>query len=332
MKGKVYLVGAGPGDPELLTLKALRLLQTADAVLHDDLVAPEILKLITPIAQIHNVGKRCGTEEDPASGDQCLLVALAASGLHVVRLKGGDPLIFGRAGEEIEVLRRKQHSLRDRSRRDFGSGCGRCGPDSADASASVVGARAHHRPLERRTHTKDAAAQKPPIGASSSAAGDACDLHARSQLLRDRQASAGRRSSRRDALRLISRATTEISANVSHHRARSASRATTGRAHVAGCWRGRAAGRSACLWSRFVAPDLLPGNDTLFPASVFQTFLPQAMQAWERDGAVGVKDKIAEVQLTRRELESAKGAVAGPLRRLAITWPSRRRLAPRAWR
>jgi uroporphyrin-III C-methyltransferase len=60
MKGKVYLVGAGPGDPELLTVKALRVLKTADAVLYDDLVAPEILKLIPSTAQTHNVGKRCG--------------------------------------------------------------------------------------------------------------------------------------------------------------------------------------------------------------------------------------------------------------------------------
>jgi uroporphyrin-III C-methyltransferase len=106
VKGKVYLVGAGPGDPELLTLKALRLLRTADAVLHDDLVAPEILKLIPPTAQVHNVGKRCGKKKILQSEINYLMVALAASGLRVVRLKGGDPLIFGRAGEEIESLRR----------------------------------------------------------------------------------------------------------------------------------------------------------------------------------------------------------------------------------
>jgi uroporphyrin-III C-methyltransferase len=106
LKGKVYLVGAGPGDPELLTLKALRLLQSADVVLHDDLVAPEILQLIPSTAQIHNVGKRCGRKKILQGEINDLMVALAASGLRVVRLKGGDPLIFGRAGEEIETLRR----------------------------------------------------------------------------------------------------------------------------------------------------------------------------------------------------------------------------------
>jgi uroporphyrin-III C-methyltransferase len=106
LKGKVYLVGAGPGDPELLTLKALRLLQSAEAVLHDDLVAPEILQLIPSTAQIHNVGKRCGKKKILQGEINYLMVALAASGLRVVRLKGGDPLIFGRAGEEIETLRR----------------------------------------------------------------------------------------------------------------------------------------------------------------------------------------------------------------------------------
>jgi uroporphyrin-III C-methyltransferase len=105
MKGKVYLVGAGPGDPELLTLKALRLLRTAEAVLHDDLVGPEILRLIPPTAQVHNVGKRCGTKEIRQEEINFLMVALASSGLQVIRLKGGDPLIFGRAGEEMESLR-----------------------------------------------------------------------------------------------------------------------------------------------------------------------------------------------------------------------------------
>lgn len=106
MKGKVYLVGAGPGDPELLTLKALRLLRTADAVLHDDLVAPEILELIPSTAQVHNVGKRCGKKKIVQEEINFLMIALADSGLRVVRLKSGDPLIFGRAGEEIEALRR----------------------------------------------------------------------------------------------------------------------------------------------------------------------------------------------------------------------------------
>jgi uroporphyrin-III C-methyltransferase len=111
MKGKVYLVGAGPGDPELLTLKALRLLRTVEAVLHDDLVAPEILKLIPSSAQIYNVGKRCGKKKILQGEINCLMVALAASGLRVVRLKGGDPLIFGRAGEEIESLRSNKISF-----------------------------------------------------------------------------------------------------------------------------------------------------------------------------------------------------------------------------
>lgn len=111
MKGKVYLVGAGPGDPELLTLKALRLLRTAEAVLYDELVAPEILKLISPSAQLHNVGKRCGKKKTLQGEINFLMIALANSGLRVVRLKSGDPLIFGRAGEEIEALRRANISF-----------------------------------------------------------------------------------------------------------------------------------------------------------------------------------------------------------------------------
>lgn len=106
MKAKVYLVGAGPGDPDLLTLKALRLLKVADAVLYDDLVSKEILNLVSSAAQLHHVGKRCGAKNITQAEINFLMITLAGSGLTVVRLKSGDPLIFGRAGEEIEALRR----------------------------------------------------------------------------------------------------------------------------------------------------------------------------------------------------------------------------------
>lgn len=105
MKGKVYLVGAGPGDPELLTLKAVRILRSAEVVLHDDLVGPGVLEIIPKTARLHNVGKRCGRKSWKQSEINALLVQLAAFGSDVVRLKGGDPLIFGRAGEELEALR-----------------------------------------------------------------------------------------------------------------------------------------------------------------------------------------------------------------------------------
>lgn len=106
MNGKVFLVGAGPGDPDLLTVRALRLLRSAEVVLHDDLVAPEILELISPSADVRNVGKRSGSKTIRQEEIHFLMVTLAASGLQVIRLKSGDPLIFGRAGEEIEALRR----------------------------------------------------------------------------------------------------------------------------------------------------------------------------------------------------------------------------------
>jgi uroporphyrin-III C-methyltransferase len=105
MNGKVYLVGAGPGDPELLTVKALRLLRTADVVLHDDLVSLEILKLISPAAEVQNVGKRCGSKAIRQEEINFLMVTRASFGSQVVRLKSGDPLILGRAGEEMEALR-----------------------------------------------------------------------------------------------------------------------------------------------------------------------------------------------------------------------------------
>src|SRR4029079_12452827 len=100
MTGKVYLVGAGPGDPELLTLKALRLLKSADVVLHDDLVSPEVLAFIPSSTEVQNVGNRFGQKRIGQSEIHALMVQNALLGLQVVRLKSGDPLIFGRAGEE----------------------------------------------------------------------------------------------------------------------------------------------------------------------------------------------------------------------------------------
>lgn len=103
--GHVYLVGAGPGDPELLTLKALRLLGQADVVLHDDLLTPEILELIPPTARIECVGKRHGDRQISQQEINRRLWEYASAGRNVVRLKGGDGAIFGRASEEMDALR-----------------------------------------------------------------------------------------------------------------------------------------------------------------------------------------------------------------------------------
>jgi uroporphyrin-III C-methyltransferase len=108
--GHVYLVGAGPGDPSLLTLRALTLLQTSDVILPDDLVSDEILALASPTANIIPVGKRCGQPRITQAGIHALMLEHASPkggepGSSVLRLKSGDPLIFGRAGEEIAFLR-----------------------------------------------------------------------------------------------------------------------------------------------------------------------------------------------------------------------------------
>ncbi|HEX3570486.1 MAG TPA: uroporphyrinogen-III C-methyltransferase [Acidobacteriaceae bacterium] len=102
--GIVYLVGAGPGDPDLLTLRALRLLQTADVVLPDDLVSDEVLGLVSPSALVIPVGKRCGQPRITQAGIHALMLEHAGDRRSVVRLKSGDPLLFGRAGEEIDAL------------------------------------------------------------------------------------------------------------------------------------------------------------------------------------------------------------------------------------
>ena len=104
--GKVYLMGAGPGDPELLTVKAVRILKSADVVLHDALVDNSVLAMVRPHALLIDVGKRAGDRRIAQQGINRMLVSFAASAATVVRLKGGDPLIFGRAAEEMAALRR----------------------------------------------------------------------------------------------------------------------------------------------------------------------------------------------------------------------------------
>ena len=105
MAGKVYILGAGPGDPELLTLKAARILAMADVILHDELVNLAILQHVRPGAIIENVGKRSGGKHYPQNAINALMVLHARQGRCVARLKGGDPSLFGRLGEELGALR-----------------------------------------------------------------------------------------------------------------------------------------------------------------------------------------------------------------------------------
>ena len=102
--GRVALVGAGPGDAELITLKGARLLQTAEVVIYDNLVSAGILELISPTAERIFVGKMAGNHTMPQDDICQLLVGKALEGKSVVRLKGGDPFVFGRGGEEMDVL------------------------------------------------------------------------------------------------------------------------------------------------------------------------------------------------------------------------------------
>jgi uroporphyrin-III C-methyltransferase len=103
--GKVTLVGAGPGDPELLTLKALKAIQGATLLLVDDLVSPEVVAHAPKTARLVYVGKRGGCKSTPQAFIEKLMLMAAREGESVVRLKGGDPFIFGRGGEEVEHLR-----------------------------------------------------------------------------------------------------------------------------------------------------------------------------------------------------------------------------------
>ena len=103
--GTIHLVGAGPGDPDLLTLRAARLIERAAVIVHDGLVDPSILALARPDAELVSVAKQRARHTMPQEDINALLVRIALSGIDVVRLKGGDPFIFGRGGEEAEAAR-----------------------------------------------------------------------------------------------------------------------------------------------------------------------------------------------------------------------------------
>jgi uroporphyrin-III C-methyltransferase len=103
--GKVWLIGAGPGDPELLTVKAMRALQSAEVIIHDRLVSDQILSLASPDAELLYAGKVQGQQEEIQEFIFRMLIDYAKSGKRVVRLKGGDPLVFGRGAEEWQKLR-----------------------------------------------------------------------------------------------------------------------------------------------------------------------------------------------------------------------------------
>jgi uroporphyrin-III C-methyltransferase len=104
-QARVYLVGAGPGDPDLLTVKAARLITAADVIVHDGLIGEAVLDLANPKARLISVAKQRSRHSVPQDGINATLVREALAGHHVVRLKGGDPFIFGRGGEEAEACR-----------------------------------------------------------------------------------------------------------------------------------------------------------------------------------------------------------------------------------
>jgi uroporphyrin-III C-methyltransferase/precorrin-2 dehydrogenase/sirohydrochlorin ferrochelatase/uroporphyrin-III C-methyltransferase len=138
---KVSLAGAGPGGADLLTVRTLRLLEQADIVLHDSLIGPDVLALANPKADLIDVGKRCGGKAHPQAEICRLLVEAAQTGARVLRLKGGDPMIFGRATEEMEALRQAGVPFEVSP-----------GVTAASAAAAAIAASLTRREVSRAVH------------------------------------------------------------------------------------------------------------------------------------------------------------------------------------
>ncbi len=149
-KGRVTLVGAGPGDAELLTLKAVRALQSATVILYDHLIGPDVLELARREARRVAVGKTGHGPSCKQSEINALMVELALAGENVVRLKGGDPLIFGRAAEEIDACRAAGVEVSVIPGISAAQGAGRIAADVADRTASRAAGPVRHRSWRRR--------------------------------------------------------------------------------------------------------------------------------------------------------------------------------------